>query len=58
MLSKANASAARIAGAAEEQEDLAVLPAEEGARTDRNGYIVFDHVTFSYAEDDGKTRAG
>ena len=55
MLSKANASAARIAGAAEVEEDLAVLPAEAGAKTDREGYIVFDHVTFSYAEDDGET---
>lgn len=49
MLSKANASAARIAEAAEMQEDLAVVPAEEGAKTDREGFIVFDHVTFSYA---------
>ena len=55
MLSKANASAARIAGAAEVEEDLAVLPAEAGAKTDRDGYIVFDHVTFSYTEDSGDT---
>ena len=53
MLSKANASAARIAEATEQQEDLAVLPAEEGATTEREGYIVFDHVTFSYAGDGG-----
>ena len=50
MLSKANASAARIAALAEMPEDLPVLPAEEGAATERDGYIVFDHVTFSYAE--------
>ena len=55
MLSKANASAARIAGAAEVEEDLAVLPPEAGAKTDRDGYIVFDHVTFSYTENNGDT---
>ena len=55
MLSKANASAARIAGAAEVEEDLAVLPTEAGAKTERDGYIVFDHVTFSYTEDNGDT---
>ncbi len=48
MLSKANASAARIAALAEMPEDLAVLPETEGAVTERNGYIVFDHVSFSY----------
>ncbi len=49
MLSKANASAARIAGAAEMPEDLERLPEEKGAKTEKDGYIVFDHVSFSYA---------
>ena len=49
MLSKANASAARIAALAEMPEDLAVLPEEAGAKTEREGYIIFDHVSFSYA---------
>ena len=53
MLSKANASAARIAGVAELREDLPVLPEKDGAGTDREGYVVFDHVTFSYAGDRG-----
>ncbi len=53
MLSKANASAARIAGVAQLPEDLPVLPEGEGAKTDREGYIVFDHVSFSYAGKEG-----
>ena len=54
MLSKANASAARIAAVAELPEDLSRLPESQGAKTERGGYIVFDHVSFSYAGD-GKT---
>ena len=54
MLSKANASAARIAAVAELPEDLSRLPESQGAKTERDGYIVFDHVSFSYAGD-GKT---
>jgi len=50
MLSKANASAARIAAVAEMPEDLRRLQEAEGAQTEREGYIVFDHVSFSYAE--------
>ncbi len=53
MLSKANASAARIAEVAELPEDLPVLDPAEGAKTDRDGYIVFDHVSFSYAGKEG-----
>ena len=53
MLSKANASAARIEEATEQPEDLAVIPETEGAKMDREGYIIFDHVTFSYAGDSG-----
>ncbi len=49
MLSKANASAARIAEVAQLKEDLPVIPEAEAAQTDRDGYIVFDHVSFSYA---------
>ncbi|MBO4837670.1 MAG: ABC transporter ATP-binding protein [Clostridia bacterium] len=49
MMSKANASAARIAEVAELPDDLPRLPEGEGAETDREGYIVFDHVSFSYA---------
>ena len=56
MLSKANASAARIAELAETEEDLPVLPAEAGAKTEREGYIVFDHVSFTYAPGEGNAQ--
>ena len=56
MLSKANASAARIAELAETREDLPVLPEEAGAKAERDGYIVFDHVSFSYAQEEGGAR--
>ena len=48
MLSKANTSANRIASVINIPEDLAQIPPEAGARTERSGFIVFDHVTFSY----------
>ncbi len=58
MLSKANASAARVAEAAEMPEDLPRLPADQGAVTDREGYLVFDHVSFSYQGGEGVAQAG
>ena len=48
MLSKANASAKRIAEVVETEEELITIPESEAARTDRSEYIVFDHVSFSY----------
>ena len=48
MLSKANASAKRIAEVAEMEEALTPLPESETAKPDRDGFIVFDHVSFSY----------
>ncbi|MBR0218168.1 MAG: ABC transporter ATP-binding protein [Clostridia bacterium] len=48
MLSKANASAKRIAEVAEMEEALTPLPESEAAKPSRDGYIVFDHVSFSY----------
>ncbi len=51
MLSKANASANRIAEVIETEEDLTALPPEECAPCTREGMIVFDHVSFSYVED-------
>ncbi|MCC8168235.1 MAG: ABC transporter ATP-binding protein/permease [Clostridiales bacterium] len=50
MMSKANASAGRIAAVIAQPEGLAAIPAEEAAVTDDNGYIVFDHVSFRYGE--------
>ena len=52
LLSKANASASRIATVAEMPNDLPVTPEKDAAKTDRDGYIVFDHVSFSYAAND------
>ena len=52
MLSKANASANRIAEVVNTEIDLKVLPPEECAVCDREGMIVFDHVTFSYNDDE------
>lgn len=48
MLSKANASAKRIAEVSEMEEALTPLPESEAVQPDRDGYIVFDHVSFSY----------
>lgn len=52
MMSKANASADRIQEVIDMEEELTPIPEEEAARTDREGYIVFDHVTFHYGNDD------
>ncbi|MBR4727938.1 MAG: ABC transporter ATP-binding protein, partial [Clostridia bacterium] len=51
MMSKANASANRIREAVDQEEALRVLPESEAAATDRPGFIVFDHVSFSYDGD-------
>ena len=48
MLSRANASARRIAGVVETEEVLTPVRDEDAAHTDRKGFIIFDHVTFSY----------
>ncbi len=48
MLSKANASANRIQQAVDQEDALPVLPEGEAARCEREGFIVFDHVSFSY----------
>ena len=47
MMSKANASAKRIAEVVGKEELLRPVP-EAAAGTDQDGYIVFDHVSFSY----------
>lgn len=64
MMSKANASANRIAAVVESGEDLVPVPAEDAAVTDRDGFIIFDHVGFSYggsrreAEDGSNEQSG
>ena len=59
MLSKANASAKRIAGVIDLPETLSPIPESEAARPERPGFIVFDHVSFSYdsEEESGADRA-
>lgn len=55
LMSKANASANRIAAVVYAQEDLMPVPEAEAAVTDRKGYIVFDHVGFSYGKGEEET---
>ncbi|MBQ7183956.1 MAG: ABC transporter ATP-binding protein [Clostridia bacterium] len=58
LLSKANASAARIAEVCQMPDDLKRIDPKDAAQTDREGYIVFDHVSFSYGGDStGGSRA-
>lgn len=52
LMSKANASAERIAEVVYMKEELLPIPAAEAATTDREGYVVFDHVTFGYGNED------
>ena len=51
MMSKANASARRIADVVGQPEQLLPLPEDQAAKPTRDGYIVFDHVSFSYDAD-------
>ena len=56
MLSKANASAGRIASVVQMPRDLKTLPEDQCPASPREGFIVFDHVTFSYDPDTEKGR--
>ena len=51
MMSKANASAARIAAVVHAEDELTPRPEAEAAVTEREDYIVFDHVGFHYGRD-------
>ncbi len=51
MMSKANASAYRICEAIDQEEVLRRLPESEAVPSERPGFIVFDHVSFSYDGD-------
>ena len=48
MMSKANASSRRIAQVVEREDPLPILPEGEDTKPGREGFIVFDHVSFSY----------
>lgn len=52
MMSKANASANRIASVVWTKEELTPVPEERAAKTEREEYIVFDHVAFSYGKNE------
>ena len=52
-MSKANASAGRIAAVVNTEDNLVPVPPSLAAVTDREGYIVFDHVSFSYGSGEG-----
>ena len=56
MMSKANASAKRIAEVVGKEPQLLPLPASSCAKPDREGFIVFDHVSFNYDADSGVAR--
>ena len=64
MLSKANASAKRIAQAVDQEQTLSPIPDAEAAHTRREGFVIFDHVCFSYdshakaARDEKRSFAG
>ncbi len=48
LMSKANASASRIASVVNAKDELVPLLPEQAAATEREGFIVFDHVSFHY----------
>ncbi len=50
MMSKANASAARIEAVVAAPNELAPLPESEAATTQREGHIVFEKVSFGYSK--------
>ncbi|MBO7661900.1 MAG: ABC transporter ATP-binding protein [Clostridia bacterium] len=52
MMSKANASANRIAEVVRLPEDLLPLPESETEAPTQEGCLIFDHVTFNYDADD------
>lgn len=48
MMSKANASASRIQAVVDAPDELTPIAEKDAAKTDREGYIVFEHVDFNY----------
>lgn len=52
MMSKANASSKRIEAVVDIEEELVPISETDAAHTNREGYIVFDNVTFNYGKDD------
>ena len=57
MMSKANASANRIAEVVETEEDLTPIAESEGAKPTAKGELIFDHVSFNYLADEAADAA-
>ncbi len=57
MMSKANASANRIAEVVETEEELKPIAESEGAKPTAAGELIFDHVSFNYLADEGNDTA-
>ena len=53
MMSRANASANRIREVTDLPEDLVPIPEADAAAAPAEGELIFDHVTFSYDENEG-----
>lgn len=51
LISKANASAKRIEAVIQMEDELTPISKQEAAKTDRDEFIIFDHVTFNYGAD-------
>lgn len=51
LMSKANASAYRIAAVIEKPQELAAIPESEAAQPEGNSFIRFQNVSFRYGED-------
>lgn len=56
LMSKANASAYRIAAVVQRNEELAPIPESRAAKAPDDSFIRFDHVSFRYGS--GSTQAG
>ena len=53
MLSKANASANRIAEVVEKREELSPIDESQAAKPQEDGELIFDHVSFRYLDEEG-----
>lgn len=58
LMSKANASANRIEQVIRTEDELMPVPTEQAAVTKREGFIVFDHVNFSYGGSEAEEASG
>ena len=57
MMSRANASAKRIASVIGKPDQLAPIDESEAAKPGREGFLIFDHVSFNYEADQDEKEA-